>query len=514
MVAPSLVLTNGRILTQDDESPVVEAISFAHGRVLETGQAKTLRKRAGPRTEVRDLEEKVVLPGFVDCHTHVASLGGRYYFADLSDADSKDQALKRLENHDVRLGEAGWILGWNWDETKWAERTPLRSEDLDDISRTRPVMALRACGHAVVANGEALDLLDPPPSSIPEDDGGDSGTFTEDAGRYVWSQVQPSHRQAMEGLRAESRRLARLGITSIADTAGSTAVKRLTTATAAGRFLQRAGLYLRADLLEALESISLGPIRGARCSLLGVKAYADGSLGARTAALRESFEDRASRGTLRRSPSDIRDLASRASALGLQMKTHAVGDRAIDAVLEGYEGAGILPGDRARIEHAELLHEEHLKRMEERGIIAAMQPNFVARWQYEGGIYDQTLGEKRAEQANPFRSVLDAGVPLAFSSDGMPYGPLYGIHAAVNHRVPKERLSPEEAIRAYTRGAAYAIGCEDTRGILRPGAVGDAVVLSDDPRTTQDIKDIDVVFTVFDGEVVSEYPASPEGEGP
>jgi predicted amidohydrolase YtcJ len=263
--------------------------------------------------------------------------------------------------------------------------------------------------------------------------------------------------------------------------------------------MQRSGFYVREGLLDHLEALAMGPMSGPWCSLLGVKIYTDGSIGARTAALREPYADEDSRGELLRTAEEIAETAERATELGLQLKAHAIGDRAIDAVLDGIEQAGVPPELRPRIEHAEMLHEDHLERMNELGVTAVMQPNFVANWQHEGGLYEQALGEKRASTMNPFASVLEAGVELAFSSDGMPYGPVYGIDGAVNHPSPDERLTVEQAVRAYTRTAAYALGDEHARGVLQEGALGDAIVLGEDPRQAASIEDVDVDATIVGG---------------
>jgi predicted amidohydrolase YtcJ len=499
---PSLVVVDGTVRTQAPDR-TAEAVAFHKGRVLAVGATEEIDALAGPETHRLDAEGRVVLPGFVDCHTHAARLGEMRFRQDMSNAPGKDEALQVLNARAQKTPEDGWVIGWNWDETAWSGEGPITPEDLDGVSPHHKVLARRVCGHRIVVNQAALDALDldrSTPGIETDEDGNITGRLSEDAAVQAWEACAPAHETCVKGLKLETRRLAEMGITSVADTAGRREIRMLTQAAQEGWMLQRSGLYVKDDLLEHLEGLAMGPLSGPWCSLLGVKIYVDGSIGARTAALREPYADEDTRGELLHAPEEIADVASRAADLGLQLKAHAIGDRAIDAVLDGLAQADVDPALRPRREHVEMLHDDQLDRMRELGVTAVMQPNFVGNWQQPGGLYEQALGGERARRMNPFRSVLDADVPLAFSSDGMPYGPLYGIACAVDHPNPDEALTVPEGIRSYTRNAAYALGDEHARGVLQEGALGDAVVLDEDPRQAAAIDEIDVHATVVGGQ--------------
>lgn len=489
-----LLLTGARVLTMDPEQPEAEAVAFAQGRVLAVGEAARIERLVTDRTRVEHLPGTTVLPGFIDAHTHAARLGELHFRADLSGLETKDQAIEIIAQRAERTPAGGWVIAWNWDESAWQPRDPLTPEDLDQISQDHPIMARRVCGHKAVVNTAGLEAI-----------GLDGrGLLTEDDADRAWEACAPSHETCVKGLKAESQRLAGLGITHVADTAGARDVRLLTEGAQDGYMLQRSGLYLREALVEHVEALALGRLPGQGCSLLGVKTYTDGSIGARTAATFEPYEDDPGTGELLRDAKQVAGLAGRCKALGLQLKAHAIGDRAIQAVLDGVRTAGLGPEHRPRVEHMEMVTDEQLEEMAELGMVACMQPNFIANWQGPGGLYEEALGTQRTRAMNPIASVLEAGVPLAFSSDGMPYDPLYGIRAALEHPEPKQRPTVDQALHAYTRGAAYALGLEDDRGHLSPGALADAVVLDGDPHQAARLDDLSVQLTVIGGRVVHE----------
>ncbi len=505
MDSPDLILTDATVLTQDDDRPEAGAVAFRDGRVLDVGPTRRIEALAGARTQTLELEGATVLPGFIDAHTHAARLGELHFRADLSGLPRRHAAVEILSQRAERTPAGGWVIGWNWDESEWEDGS-LRPADLEAVSQDHPVMARRVCGHKAVVNEAGLEALDLPEGTpgLVQDDGRPTGLLTEDAADLAWERCAPAYDTCVKGLRQESRGLAALGITHVADTAGPRDIQLLTRGAQEGFFLQRSAMYVREALLDALETLKLGQLSGPGCSLSGVKIYTDGSIGARTAAVTEAYRDEATTGMLLRDAKSVAATARRAQALGLQVKAHAIGDRAIQAVLDGLQDAGIDRRARPRIEHAEMVTEEQLGTMAERGVIACFQPNFIGNWQGDGGLYDQALGEARRRAMNPLKSALDAGVKVAFGSDGMPYGPLYGIRCATEHPDPTERLSVSQAIRAYTRDAAFALGVEETRGILRPGAVGDAVVLDQDPRQARDLEAVTVQRTIIGGRVVHE----------
>jgi predicted amidohydrolase YtcJ len=222
--------------------------------------------------------------------------------------------------------------------------------------------------------------------------------------------------------------------------------------------------------------------------VLGVKMYGDGSIGSRTAALYRPYrDDPANRGQLNMTRAQMSAVITRARRLGLQACIHAIGDRGVDEVIAAYEAAArrtTLPkfrGERHRIEHCELVSAKGLRRMRRLGLVASVQPNFVGQWSRKGQMYDQRIGARWHGRDNPMRRILEAGVPLAFGSDNMPFGPLYGIASAVRAPAPAQRLTPRQALAAYTRDAAWALREETSRGTLEVGKLADVVVLDGNP---------------------------------
>lgn len=503
MVEAERILTGAPVLTQNPEQPLAEAIAFRHGRILTVGSHTEVIREEGPGTDVIELEsDQLVIPGFVDAHTHAARLGEMHWRQDLAKADTKDEAVQILQAIAERTPEDGWVIGWNWDESTWPDKEPLTREDLDDASTTRNIMARRVCGHRAVLNTPALETLDLGETpGVARANGEPTGTLLEDAADAAWEACAPAFETCVQGLEIETQRLAKLGITTVADTAGPRDVQLLTRGAHDGFFHQRSHLYIRQRHLLHLDALNLGPIEGPLCSLTGVKTYTDGSIGARTAALTEPYHDEDTTGTLLKDEAAIETITQRTHRLGLQPKMHAIGDRAITTVLDGLEAADIPPTARPRIEHAEMLNPQHIERMGPLGVVCVMQPNFIKNWQTPDGLYEEALGPQRARGMNPLKLVDESPVPLAFGSDGMPYGPLFGIQAALEHPNEDQRLTLEAALEAYTRTAAYALGREDELGILQPGALGDAVVLHRDPRTTP-IEDVRVAMTLRGGEIL------------
>ena len=235
-----------------------------------------------------------------------------------------------------------------------------------------------------------------------------------------------------------------------------------------------------------------------------IKVFSDGSLGAYTAALGADYVGRpGDRGMLVHPPEELRGILETAHRAGFQTATHALGDEAIRQVvsaLEDVQGSDPRPDPRHRIEHYELPDEDVLRRTRAAGIVVCAQPNFVGQWSGPGDVYETRLGRERASRNNPYRRILRARIRLAFGSDGMPYGPLYGIHSAVNGFFEDQRISAEDAVRAYTAAGAYASFEEREKGTLEAGKLADFVVLEGDPFDEPDrIRDCRIRSTWIGG---------------
>ncbi|MBI3014504.1 MAG: amidohydrolase family protein, partial [Candidatus Tectomicrobia bacterium] len=364
------------------------------------------------------------------------------------------------------------------------------------------VLLRRVCGHAGVINSRALSLL---PAEITAKESPQNGLIREQA---LWKTEDLIPRDLAflkQDFWEVLTQISALGITSVHEMIDGEETLEL---------LDRAG-SLPLDIfcyLPLAMSDRFGEIRRyfqakkGRVEVVGVKIFADGSIGAGTAALEKPYRgEPENRGSLLFSDREMGECLENMVRLGVPFAIHAIGDRAISqilAVAPGTRKAGGLrerPHGWNRIEHAELLRNDHLEGVKRGGFSLSMQPNFVANWQAPGGLYEQKLG-KRGRQANPFRQVWDAGIPLCFGSDSMPPGPLLGIQGALYHPVAAQRLSLWQAVLAYTRGSADAISRETSIGSIAVGCQADLVAVTPDFVESPDAAVI--VMTVKAGEVV------------
>jgi predicted amidohydrolase YtcJ len=493
--AADRIFTNAEIHTLADPDETYEAVAVRDGRIVRVDSAYEIGFLEGVDTEVIDCDGGVLLPGFIDAHTHMEIVGRRLVHADLA-TDDRTAALDRLRE----APDEEWILGYGYDESSWDDDRYLTREELDEVSSDRPVVAFREDLHTASVNSVVLDRY---AESLPEDgiqrEAGDpTGVVTEDAAEFLRMETAPGRAETKRLIEAARNHAHRLGVTGVHD------MVRHSDAPAAYRSLAveddldlRVRLYYWADHLDAVEETGLVTNHGGACvSVGGIKTYTDGSLGAGTAKLSEPYADHEGTGEWVVDPEELADIADRVDELGMQLAVHAIGDEAIEVALDA------LPEDsetRHRIEHAELLPAD-LKGFD---TVASMQPNFL-RWAREDGLYERRLGAERTAESNRFADVLDANVPLAFGSDCMPLDPLFGVQQAVTAPEPSQRLSVTEALKAYTSGAAYAGHDEDRFGTVEVGKRADFVVLEESPWTVDAgaIADIDISMTVVDGEVV------------
>jgi len=552
MAFRTTVLVNADIRTMDRKRPHAEAVSFSRGRIQEVGKERAVLARAGHDASVLDAGGRTVLPGFIDCHTHFLSLGVWSNRLDLSAARNLSDLLDAVKNRAIgevkrRDGEAKrrargltgscpphhlhatiaerqtasmqlvreegvgrektkapWILGRGWDEAKWPDGRYLTRRDLDSVSPDRPVMLIRVCGHLATLNSKGLEALRTVIGK--KDVDRSTGIIRERALELARSHLRPSMDEMLAGLSYSLGLARRLGVTSVHDIIDQNKLAAYETAHREGLLTVRATLHFdepdfNALLRKGIRSGQGGPM----IRIGGAKLYADGSFGARTAALREPYADaRGERGALLLSDARLRAAIREAEQGGFQLLIHAIGDRAAGQVVSAFSSTLRNRSPlRHRIEHLELPGKRELAQMRRLGLLASMQPNFVGEWGSPGGMMESRLGKRRNERADPFKAVLKAGVPLVFGSDCMPLNPLYGIHSAVNAPFPNQRLTVEEAVAAFTRDAASASFEEGFKGTLSPGKAADLVVLSEDPfRNPERIKDIRVEATFFDGRLV------------
>jgi len=487
-----LILRSGRIHTLDARDRVVRALATRGGRIVEVGRDADVLRWRGSRTEVVDLEGRFACPGFIDCHTHFAKRALGITRVDLHGAASLGELLARLKRQRRRTPRGEWVLGRGWDESTWDEKRFPTREDLDAAVPDRPVKASRVDGHSCVVNTLGWETLGIPkdfPGVVLDAAGRPTGVLKEHAYEETLDRIVDPPERYREALPRMEREAQRLGVTTVCDFVDPKDMAAYTERRRAGRLRVRVVAAMWVRHLEAMELAGMhAGIGDEWLKVQGVKMYGDGSIGSRTAAMRRPYrDDPGNRGQMNMGADEMVETVARARVMGLQVCVHAIGDRGVEEVIGAYERAAkaatlaTFRGERHRVEHCELVTKDGIRRMKRLGLVASMQPNFVGQWSRKGALYDQRIGGRWHGRDNPMRWLLDGGVPVVFGSDNMPFGPLYGIASAVGAPSAAQRLTPREALAAYTRDAAWALREEASRGTLEVGKLADVVVLDGDP---------------------------------
>jgi hypothetical protein len=540
-----------RVAVGEPWNATAEAILWVGDRIEVVGSTRHVTAEARRRgIAVEDLDGRIVIPGFVDAHMHFLHAGIKRTRPDLGGTRSRQELLDRLAQWLAAHPGGDPVIGELWDESGWAERERPTRDDVDRVVAEaarrghgppgRVVVLRRVCGHVAIAGSAALR-----PIRARWDDDAlvdlKTGTLLEQPSLYL-NEVIPVSPQDLDRAVAESCRIAhRLGVTAVGDYSQAPYRAALQRAAARGSLSVRVHSSIYVQQLESeiaqgfrtgrpalgpqdqphlppdgthrgVVSTSGGGDVGAGSSAWmrdgGLKVFLDGSLGARTAALREPYGDAPKdlptdcggrhdsrhgcvghphpQGTLNWGDGDVERLFTRAHDAGIQVHAHAIGDGAIDQGLEAYgrlaaredlEGAGWGENRlRHSFEHYEIVHEDQLSRTAELGIVSSSQPNFVGTWSAAGGMYESRLGA-RFRLNNRFRTMKKQGLAIAFGSDGMPFGPTLGLPGALEHPEEGERLAPLEGIWHYTYAAAWGLHWESAIGSLACGKMADMVIL-------------------------------------
>jgi len=526
-MAANLVLHNGNVYTMGRAAPCTQAIAISGERVVAVGEDRAMLDLLAHDGRAVDLDGLTVVPGFTDAHLHLLSVGLGLTRVDLLGAASLEDALARVAARAASTPDGHWLVGHGWDHSLWGGTLPTRA-DLDRVAPRHPVCLAHKCGHATWANSRALELAgitrttpDPPAGALERDStsGEPTGILKENAGALVRRLVpEPTAEEADEAIRAATRRAHRAGLVGVHTMEGAASFRALQRLRASGELRLRVLITVPEEALDAAAAIGLASGFGDHWLRIGgVKLFADGALGSRTAYLLAPYENESDYvGISTATPEYLRDTVDRAARAGLASFTHAIGDRANREVLDAVEAsraAGVGLHLRHRIEHAQLLHPEDIGRFAQLGVVASVQPIHATQ---DLRLVDAHWGARGAG-AYAFRSLLDSGAVLAFGSDCPveDLSPLVGVHAAVTRRradgspgpegwYPEQRLTVAEAVRAYTLGAAWAGGEEADRGSLSPGKLADLAVLSKDLFTIDPMAILDtvVVATVVGGQCV------------
>jgi len=519
-ITVDLILTNGKIVTVDGSFSIHNTVVVDAGRIVETGSDALLDSYQAD--QLIDLQGKTVLPGFIDSHTHIRGRPNRYI--ELSEVSSIAEMQDLIRAKARELGEGEWITGYGWSEDELAEnRRPLR-QDLDLAAPNNPVIFTRAGGHSAVVSTLALELADitdatPDPEGgvIERDDNGVANGIIRERQGIVGRLVPDStYDELIASLQINLNALLSKGITSITDASKSPGDYAMWQElyNKPGVNLPRAALQfqwrnperinaLKAEVGEGTDFLKIGPI----------KVFADGGFTGPAAYTLEPYVNQGDyRGYLNMPEAELVSLLNEIHDAGWQMGIHAIGDAAIELVVDTLAAA---LERNPRNDHRHYLNhfsmrppEATMVKMAEHEIHITQQPNFTYTLE---GRYVANLDGWRLQHNNPIRSPMDHGIVVAISSDILPIGPLVGLYAAVTRKgmsgrvfAAEEAITMEEAIRGYTITGAYLNFEEDTKGSLEAGKFADMIVLSDDILTIDpdQIMDINIEQTYIAGQLV------------
>lgn len=520
----NLVLFNGNIRTMDPEQPRASAVAVADDRFVAVGGDDEMQGLLTPGGRAIDLRGRTVVPGFIDAHIHFMSYGLSLQEIDLIDTPSLAAATARVRQRAGQTPPGQWLTGRGWDQSLWDGGRFPTARDLDPVAPAHPVFLRRKCGHAGWLNSRGLalagitaDTPNPEGGEIVRDASGQpTGILLETAMQPAFRCLaEPTDAQATAAVRHAQRVVHRMGIVGVHTKEAADSLRAFQQLRADGDLRLRTVAQIPVAELDS--AIRLGLRTGFGDEFLrigGVKVFSDGALGPRTAWMLDPYEGEPDNtGIAVISLQEMADVVARAVDAGIAVVTHAIGDRANRMVLDALEAsrkAGKGLHLRHRIEHAQVLHPDDIPRFAALGVIPSVQPIHATQ---DMRIADQHWGA-RSRYAYAFRSLWDSGAKLAFGSDAPVETPdvIQGIHAAVTRMradgspggdgwIPAERLTVEEAVWAYTVGAAYAGGTEESQGSISPGKLADLAILSQDIFNIHPmaILETDVEATVFGG---------------
>ncbi|MFP4084841.1 MAG: amidohydrolase [Desulfonatronovibrio sp.] len=539
MRKPDLILENVRAVTQDPSLPIARSVAIAGRRIMSVSRDPGAGIPGGPRTRRLDMGGRLLLPGFCDSHFHYYqwSIGQTFIPLDQAESFQHCMAMIRSKANNTHLGkDTPWIQGQGFNESDWPEnRTPLRS-DLDHICPEQPVLIWRCDLHLAVANSKALELSglhddkpDPIKGLVGRDEHGRlNGILREEAINIIKQAVpEPSLEKAASIMDMAQQGLHALGITAIHDVrlAGNQSESALTFRSWQAMRQQkklklRCWTSLPGEDRAFVEQMGLRTGLGDEYLRVGhLKYFMDGGMGARTAWMIEPYLDTGKHGLCLIPPEQMLEEVMAADRAGLAVMVHAIGDRANQELVAVFEKAKRIrpshclgPSLEHRMEHVQVIRENDLQKLARLNIPVSVQP---ANMILDINMINQCVG-RLGQYAYSFKSLLDAGVPVMFSSD-CPVccpDPLVGIQAAITRTrqdgtpsggwYPEQLCSLEEAIRAYTSTPAKAYKSWDIHGSITPGKFADMVVFEHDLFQADpfNLKHTKVAMTVFDGKIV------------
>lgn len=527
-----LIFVNSNIITMEEKLSRTTSLAIKNGIVMFVGEKEKALLWKGNKTEVIDLKGKTVLPGFIESHIHPTHYGNNLLELDcrLEQAPSIDKILKKIAVTAETTPQNQWIRGWGWDDSKLIDKRNPTRWDLDRVAPDHPVVLKRTCGHMVVVNSKALEMSGIT-KETPDPHGGhlERDPRTKDLTGLLQEKAQgllnlPNYgfEDVVKGIKLAKKDFAKWGVTTVHD---MTTTK--TDLQVYQHLLEREELTVRVrpwiwainqngwiGLLE--EMLSLGIRSGFGNDMLkiqGMKFMLDGSVGGRTAAVAEAYENDGNKGILYYDVDYVAPLMKKAMEAGLRIAIHGIGERAIEVAITAFEQVNKkmdITHMRNRIEHCALPRKEHLIRMSRLGLIAASSIGFLY---HIGDSYMSNLGSERMKRVYPHKSFKEYGIVAPGNSDLPVTGgnPWTGIYAAVTRKsrtgnvLDKEQnISVADALRVYTKNAAYSSFEEQLIGTIKPSVKADIIVVSEDPFKIgiEGLKDIKVESTYIDGKLV------------
>ncbi|MCG8434743.1 MAG: amidohydrolase [Gammaproteobacteria bacterium] len=531
-----LVINDAVIYTLNPDTPVAEAVAVRDGRIIAVGHEDDMAGHINDETRVISLAGKVVYPGFTDSHVHLLGVGARELTLSLEGTTGLDDFLQRVERRAREAADGEWILGRGWIETFWQPPVFPTRQDLDRIAPDNPVFLVRADGHGAVANSKALEIAgitaaseDPFGGEIMRDaDGEPSGMLLDKAQALIRAHIPPNFGVDMRrALIVGADRSARMGWTQLQiagnDYQEADLIRELI---ASGDIGIRIYNAIRGPSEDASRLLAEGPVMDEHDGLFTmrtIKISVDGALGSKGAALLEPYNDHGTRGLLTWREADLMPLYKEALKKGIQLETHAIGDRANRFVLDLYENAfsAVPPAERGvqsprwRIEHAQVLHKDDIPRFAALDVIPSMQASHAIGDLHFAPI---RLGIERLAGAYVWRTLVDSGAVIPGGSDAPVEAgdPLIEFYAAAARKDlsgfsgegwhPEEALTREEALKTLTLWPAYAAFQEDVRGSIEVGKYADFTVVSADIMKIPEaeIPRAEILMTIVGGRVVFE----------
>jgi hypothetical protein len=534
-----LALINAAIWTNNPDQPAASALAVRRGVIIAVGSDNAIRALTAGETTIIDAHGARVLPGLIDTHVHLENAGATLSWIALRQAQSRQDMLHLVQTRAHEMAGDEWVLGRGWSAEGWDDPEPPTADELDSAAGGRPTILVRMDGHQMIASRRALELAGvdertpaPPGGKFGHlPNGRLSGEVYEEAQALIWSAIPDTESDDAARLRAITRAAAeclRNGVTQIGAIESPESARAMAALDEQGLLPIRIGvsIHITDDTIAAWRPVLEWTLAhrnlSDRVKLVGFKGFMDGSLGSRTAWMTRPYEDNpegddpdnAGMPLAMAGDGSLRELILLGASMGLQPAMHAIGTRANHELLNWY--SEIPDADRRavrpRIEHAQHLLDADTERFAQLGVIPSMQPLHKAD---DGRYAGQRLSADRLRSSYAFRDFTDQRANLAFGSDWpvVSVNPFLGIHAAVSARtmdggvfLPEQAITVEEALRAYTTGAAHALFTESRTAALRPGFDADFIVLDRDILAipVEQIPDTAVNTTVVAGEIVQQ----------